>query len=72
VKQPADFRIGSILKRTCSVFAPNFFNLAGFGGIAVATGFIVPARDGCASVNLGGIADDRDDNVPGRLLEQHF
>jgi uncharacterized membrane protein len=35
------------------VFARNFFNLAGIAGIAVVPGFIVPARDGYAPVNLG-------------------
>jgi hypothetical protein len=43
VKQPPDFRIGSLLKRTRLVFARNFFNLAGIAGIAVMPGFIVPA-----------------------------
>jgi hypothetical protein len=51
---PTDFRIGSVLRRTRFVFARNFFNLAGIAGIAlVPSGFIVPARDGCAPVNLG-------------------
>jgi hypothetical protein len=50
VKQPTDFRIGSVLKRTRLVFARNSFDLA---GIAVVPGFIVPAQDGYAPVNLG-------------------
>lgn len=53
MKQPTDFRIGSVLKRTRFVFARNFLNLAGIAGIAVVPGFIVPARDGYAPVNLG-------------------
>jgi hypothetical protein len=53
VKQPTDFRIGSVFKRTGSVFARNFFDLAGIAGIAVLPGLIVPARDGYAPVNLG-------------------
>ena len=53
MKQPTDFRIGSVLKRTRLVFAWNFFNLAGIAGIAVVPGFIVPARDGYAPVDLG-------------------
>jgi hypothetical protein len=53
-KQPVDFRIGGVLKRTCLVFARNFFILAGIAGIAVAPGFMVPAQqDGYAPVNLG-------------------
>jgi hypothetical protein len=53
VKQPTDFRIGSVLKSTRLVFARNFFDLAGIAGIAVVPGLIVPARDGCAPINLG-------------------
>jgi hypothetical protein len=53
VKQPTDFSIGSVLKRTRLVFARNFFDLAGIAGIAVVPGLIVPARDGYAPVNLG-------------------
>jgi hypothetical protein len=53
VKQPTDFRIGSVLKRTRLVFARNSFDLAGIAGIAVVPVFIVPAQDGYAPVNLG-------------------
>jgi hypothetical protein len=53
VKQPADFRIGSVLTRTRLVFARNFLDLAGIAGFSVVPGFIVPARDGYAPINLG-------------------
>jgi hypothetical protein len=53
VKQPTDFRIISVLKRTRLVFARNFFNLAGIAGISVVPVFFVPARDGYVPVNLG-------------------
>src|SRR5262249_7941484 len=53
VKQPTDFRVGSVLKRTSLMFARNFFDLAGIAGIAVVPALIVPARDGYAPINLG-------------------
>jgi len=53
VKLPTGFRIGGVLRRTRLVFVRNFFGLAGIAGIAVAPGFIVPAQDGYAPVNLG-------------------
>jgi hypothetical protein len=53
VKQATDFRVGGVLKRTCSVYARSFFNFAGIAGIAVVPGLIAPARDGYAPVNLG-------------------
>jgi len=52
VKQP-DFCIGSVLKLTGSVFARNFFDLAGIAAMAVVPGLIAPARDGYAPINLG-------------------
>jgi hypothetical protein len=53
VNQQVDFRIGNVLRHTRLVCARNFFNLAVIAGIAVVPGFIVPARDGYAPVNLG-------------------
>ena len=53
MKLPTGFRIGGVLKRTRLVFVRNFFGLAGIAGIAVVPGFIVPAQDGYAPVNLG-------------------
>jgi len=53
MKQPTGFRIGSVLKRTGSVFARNFFSLAGIAAIAVVPGLVTPARDGYAPINLG-------------------
>jgi hypothetical protein len=53
VKQPTDFYIGSVLKRTSLVFGRNFFNLAGIAGVAVVPGFFAPAEDGYAPIDLG-------------------
>jgi hypothetical protein len=53
VKQPTDFRIGRVLRRTRLVFGRNFFSLAGIAGIAVVPGFMAPASDGYAPINLG-------------------
>jgi hypothetical protein len=54
VERGIDFRIASVLKRTCRVFGRNFFELAAFALIAIAPVLVVPAaQDGYAPVDLG-------------------
>jgi hypothetical protein len=55
VTRPADFRIGSVLKQTCSVFAGNFLQFAGIAGASVLPALTFPARDGYAPIDLTAI-----------------
>jgi hypothetical protein len=52
-KQEGDFRIGGVLKQTCSVFAGNFLKFTAIAVTSVVPTLTFPARDGYAPVDLG-------------------